>query len=378
MSHLNKKIMKQFYSLICLPIVLAGAFFLNACTDNGTPGTEDVPVEKIELDRASVELLKGGEVRLAATVFPDNATDKTVTWESSAPDIADVSEDGTVSALTEGAATITATAGEKTAFCTVTVLAIEVESVTVEPSTIEIMRGETAELTATVLPENAEIKTVIWSSSDEEIVTVDENGVITAVSTGSASVMAEAGNQGGICEVTVLPIPVETVTVTPESVEMKIGETVQLSAEPEPEDADDRSVVWSSSDESVAKVSETGEVTAVSAGDAIITATSGEAAGECSISVIDNPKIGDFYYSDGTYSTDFRTDKTVVWSSSDTDVATVSASGEVVALSEGVADIVAACGGVEAVCTVSVSTPVPVEKSYWGKRRSRSYARILC
>lgn len=155
MSHLNKKIMKQFYSLICLPIVLAGAFFLNACTDNGTPGTEDVPVEKIELDRASVELLKGGEVRLAATVFPDNATDKTVTWESSAPDIADVSEDGTVSALSEGAATITATAGEKTAFCTVTVLAIEVESVTVEPSTIEIMRGETAELTATVLPENA-------------------------------------------------------------------------------------------------------------------------------------------------------------------------------------------------------------------------------
>ena len=156
--------MKQFYSLICLPIVLAGAFFLNACTDNGTPGTEDVPVEKIEL----------GEVRLAATVFPDNATDKTVTWESSAPDIADVSEDGTVSALSEGAATITATAGEKTAFCTVTVLAIEVESVTVEPSTIEIMRGETAGLTATVLPENAEVKTVIWSSSDEEIVTVDE------------------------------------------------------------------------------------------------------------------------------------------------------------------------------------------------------------
>ena len=53
MSHLNKKIMKQFYSLICLPIVLAGAFFLNACADNGTPGTEDVPVEKIELGRAS-------------------------------------------------------------------------------------------------------------------------------------------------------------------------------------------------------------------------------------------------------------------------------------------------------------------------------------
>lgn len=124
--------------------------------------------------------------------------------------------------------------------------------------------------------------------------------------------MAEAGNQGGICEVTVLPIPVETVTVTPESVEMKIGETAQLSAAVEPEDADDRSVVWSSSDESVAKVSETGEVTAVSAGDAIITATSGEAAGECSISVIDNPKIGDFYYSDGTYSTDLRTDKTPI------------------------------------------------------------------
>lgn len=71
-------------------------------------------------------------------------------------------------------------------------------------------------------------------------------------------------------------------------------------------------MVWSSSDESVAKVSETGEVTAVSAGDAIITATSGEAAGECSISVIDNPKIGDFYYSDGTYSTDLRTDKTPI------------------------------------------------------------------
>lgn len=62
-------------------------------------------------------------------------------------------------------------------------------------------------------------------------------------------------------------------------------------------------------------------------------------------------------------------DKTVVWSSSDTDVATVSSSGEVVALSEGVADIVAACGGVEAVCGISVSTPVPVEKIILGKTK---------
>ncbi|MDR2041112.1 MAG: Ig-like domain-containing protein, partial [Tannerella sp.] len=145
--------------------------------------------------------------QLTATVLPDNATDKTVPWSSSHPDVATVSETGLVTAVSEGTATITATTqnGERTASCevTVTVPTIPVASVTLDITEATLEVGVTQQLTATVFPENATDKTVSWSSSHPDVATVSETGLVTAVSEGTATITATSGEQSDICEVTV-------------------------------------------------------------------------------------------------------------------------------------------------------------------------------
>lgn len=129
-------------------LAAAGLAVMPGCSDDPipNPGNEDVPVEEITLDKTSLQLVKGDKIRIEAVVSPENATDKTIAWESSDSAVVEVSEDGTVTAMSVGAATVTASAGDKTAFCTVTVSAIEVESVSVEPVEISIIKGETFQL----------------------------------------------------------------------------------------------------------------------------------------------------------------------------------------------------------------------------------------
>ena len=106
-----------------------------------------------------------------------------MTWTSSSSSIATVDQNGKITAVSEGTATITAKAGDKTASCTVTVKknTVAVESVTLDKSSLELTEGETATLTASVKPDNATNKTVTWSSSNQSVATVDQNGTVTAV-----------------------------------------------------------------------------------------------------------------------------------------------------------------------------------------------------
>ena len=142
---------------------------------------------------------------LTATVSPDNATDKTVTWSSSDKSVATVSSSGKVTAVKAGTAKITAKAGDKTATCTVTVSekVIAVTSIKLDKSTLSLTEGETAALTATVSPDNATDKTVTWSSSDKSIATVSSSGKVTAVKAGTAKITAKAGDKTATCLVTV-------------------------------------------------------------------------------------------------------------------------------------------------------------------------------
>ena len=123
------------------------------------------------LDKTTASLKAGETITLTATVNPDDATDKTVTWSSSDQTIATVSN-GVVTAKKVGNATITAKAGSKTATCQITVVATEVTSVTLNKTTASLRAGETVTLTATVNPDDATDKTVTWSSSDQTIATV--------------------------------------------------------------------------------------------------------------------------------------------------------------------------------------------------------------
>lgn len=286
--------------------VTALAILIAGCTQ------EQVKVSEVKVTPSTAQITKGGSVSLSAEVLPDNVEDKTVTWTSSSPEIATVDNNGTVTGISLGSATITASCGEKSGYSTITVSAIAVESVTITPSSLEMIEGETASLKAEVLPENADDKTVVWESIDESIATVDTQGNVTAIKPGKTKIMATCGNQGATCDITVSGKPVESVTVEPAQISLKSGEQKQLTATVLPEDAEDKTVTWESSDENVATVDDNGTVTAVAAGEAIITAKSADKQGTCEVSVLNRPVLGDFYYSDGTWSTELDKNKTPI------------------------------------------------------------------
>lgn len=249
-----------------------------------------IKVTAVELSQTSMELLPGESYVLTATVYPENATDKTVTWSSSDTDIAIVA-DGMVTAVAVGSAIVTAQSGNVKAECTVTVNPIEVTSVGLSRTSVELLPGESVELTAAVYPENATDKTVTWSSSNTEVATVVD-GKITAVAAGSAVITAQAGNVKAECSVTVTVIDVTSIRISRTFATLSTGETLELTASVEPENATYKDIAWSSSDTGVATVTD-GKVTAVAAGSVVITAAASNGlTASCRINVVKGPDAG--------------------------------------------------------------------------------------
>ena len=176
---------------------------------------QPVPVSSVSISGSGVSdgklsLKLGASVQLTATVTPSNATDKTVSWTSSNSSVAKVS-DGKITAVKAGTATITATAGGKTASVVVAVAdnPVPVESVSVSgdgvsDGKLSLKSGASAQLTATVKPDNATDRKVTWTSSDSSVANVMGTGVVTAGSkAGKATVTATAGGKSASVEVTV-------------------------------------------------------------------------------------------------------------------------------------------------------------------------------
>ncbi|MBQ8831797.1 MAG: DUF4465 domain-containing protein [Oscillospiraceae bacterium] len=163
-----------------------------------------VAVTGVTLDKAEADVEVGSTVTLTATVSPENATDKTMNWSSSDETVATVA-DGVVTAVARGEATITVQAGEFTATCVVTVSnAVDATGVTLDKTELSMARWTTETLTATVSPEDANEKTVTWSSSDEKVASVAD-GVITANGEGTATITVTTtdGSFTAVCAVTV-------------------------------------------------------------------------------------------------------------------------------------------------------------------------------
>lgn len=339
-----------------------------------------VPVTGVTLNETEVTLEEGETFTLEETVLPEDAGNKTVSWATSDAAVVTV-EKGVVTAVAPGEATITVTTedGGKTSDCKIVVkpAVIAVESVSLDKTELTIAEGENATLNATVLPENATNRNVVWTSDNEEVATVSD-GKITALKSGAATitVTTEDGGKTAECKVTVEKsvVHVESVSLDRSSLELVAGNSETLSATVLPENATDKAVVWSSSDESVATV-EDGVVTAVGAGEAVITVTTqdGGKTATCQVTVedayvpvsnvtLDNTSLvlneGESATLAATVLPENATDKSLVWSSSDESVATVN-DGEVVAVNMGTAVITVTTtdGGKTAECTVTVKDP---------------------
>ena len=255
---------------------------------------QTVPVTGVTLDKAELTLEKGSTGTLKATVEPQNATNNTVTWSSSNPEVATV-DNGVVTAVSAGEAIITVTTedGAKTATCKVTVNApqtVPVTGVTLDKTSLDLKTGDNTTLTATVNPESATNKDVTWISDKPEIAAV-EGGTVTAKAAGTAIIAVTTIDGGKIatCKVTVTPktVPVSGIQVQG-SASVYVGGSTKLTATVTPTNATNQKVTWSSNNESVATVGTDGTVTAVSAGTATITVTTedGQKTAACTVTVL--------------------------------------------------------------------------------------------
>lgn len=334
--------------------------------------TPPVPVTGVTLDKVSETLNRGAVLTLAETIAPENATDKEISWTSSNPAVASV-EDGTVTALSTGTATITVKTedGNYTASCIITVVE-PVTSVVLNKKTCTVVKGETETLTATILPEDATNKKVTWSSSNTAIATVN-NGIITGIGGGTAviTVTTVDGSYTDRCTVTVVE-PVTGVTLDKTSETLAVGAKTSLTKTVAPANAGNKNVSWSSSDTSIATVSD-GVVTAISAGTVTITVTTqeGNYTADCKITVIvpvasvtlnktaSTLLIGEIETLIATVLPENAANKSVVWNSSNPAVATVN-HGEVTALSGGTTTITVTTqdGNYIAKCEITVAVAV--------------------
>lgn len=345
---------------------------------------KSVAVTEVRLDKTATTLVEGDTDELMATVMPENATDKGIEWKSSDESVATVSQTGLVTALKEGSSAITVITndGGFKATCDVTVnkKVIAVTSVVLGNTELTLVEGEEEKLAVAVTPENATDKSVVWESGNESVATVSQEGLVTAVGEGKATITVKT-NDGGFsasCEVTVKKkvIAVTGVKLSAASMTLREGEKGTLTATVEPANATNKNVEWWTSDLDVVSVTSTsggsnGYVEARGAGKATVTVKTedGEFSASCEITVEKKEvpvtgialeqsslllPVGNTYTLRAHVQPSNATDQDIKWGSSNGGVATVDQTGKVTAVAAGTVDILATLAGKFARCTVQV------------------------
>lgn len=359
-----------------------------AASVEGVAGYSDVtvlpkPPASITLSSKTLSLTVGQEARLQATVKDADGgvlTDAPVDWKSSNTAVATVDANGLVHGVSAGTATITATSGSVSDQAAVTVSPVPANAVVVSPGEATLFVGETVTLKATVTDANGDPlsgRPVTWSSSATGVATVSASGVVTAKAPGTATITASSEGKSGKSTITVKLVPVASVDMNPGELELQIGQSATITATPKSADGialTGRSISWKSRDPGIATVSSNGQVTAKSAGSTIIEASSEGVTGVALVTVANVPVssvvvtpdtatlvVGQSkqlsaktYDAGGTE----LSGRTITWSSSNEDVASVSSSGKVLAVAPGSATITATSEGKSDQATITVIAPV--------------------
>jgi uncharacterized protein YjdB len=312
--------------------------------------TKDIHITSTS--KNEITLHNGETDTLTATVFPENADNKNVTWSSSDEKVATV-KDGKVTGIGKGTAVITVKTedGEFVDVCSVTVLQ-NVTEISVKNTEYTIKEGTIIKVDAFAMPENAENRALTWQSSDESVATVN-NGEIKGVKKGEAEITISSVYTKGVSTKikVIVTKPVAGITISKTLAETNVGGKVTLEATVTPADANNQKLIWTSSDEKIATVAD-GVVTAKSRGEVVITVSTvdGGYTANCRINVVQpvtHIKLdSDAYY---LYKGEPVTikyevfpananNKTLTWSSSDENILTV-VDGVITPLNPGTAEI---------------------------------------
>lgn len=386
--------------LILLSLLTTCASALTACQYNfkydipvyPVVDPEDDPTriilpKNIFLSNTKKQVLIGNTVNLYATVSPTNTTDKSLIWSSENNNIASVSQNGEVTGISEGRVIVSAKSNADNNIVASCEITVDPEVIHITEfdlsSTIENIKvGNTAMIYPIISPADATNKKVIWTSSDESILTVND-GLITGVAPGEALVTAatEDSNLVQTCKVTVRPrtsqddVLPESITLDVTSKTVSAGSNFQLVPTIGPDDVDDRTVTWKSSNSTVASVSPSGVVSANSEGTAVITVTANantSVTATCTVLVTEKQisvksvilsegskslEVGQTFGLTATVLPDNASNKNVSWESDKPSVATVT-NGVVTAVSAGnaIITVVTEDGNKKASCSISVKS----------------------
>ena len=286
-----------------------GKAIITVTSPNGKTATCVVKVVADQIDVKSITLnpdkntLDTGETgQIIAVIEPVNATNRELVWSSSDSSVATVDSKGVIKGIKSGTVTITAKTkdGKVVGTTTITVKVTPtpvptpkvITSLSFAQDNISIKKGNTLGLVVEVEPAELSNTKLTWTSSDSSIVKVDENGKITGIKEGTATITVTSPNgKKATCtvNVTVDTIEVEEITLIPDKTTLEINETGQITAIIEPENATNRELVWSSSDPSIVTVDSNGVIKGIKEGTVTITAKTkdGKVVGTTTITVED-------------------------------------------------------------------------------------------
>ena len=313
--------------------------------------TATVAVTGVMLNKTETTILEGSSETLVATVLPENATNRNVSWKSSDEAVATVDANGKVTGVKAGEAVITVTTedGKKTNTCKVTVKSntVNVKGVVLNKTSISIPIGEDETLAAKVLPENATNQNVTWSCKNPEIASVDANGKVTGIKAGMTivTVTTEDGGKTADCAVNVSERHISVMGVELNKTEFifQVGDSETLVASIKPENASNKKVTWVSDKPEIATVDANGKVTGVKAGVATITVTTDDGGKTATCKVLVSPRVYKVTVTPATltmginktYKLNANVEgptgvlRKVFWTSSDETIATVDNNGNV-------------------------------------------------
>ncbi|WP_165750494.1 Ig domain-containing protein, partial [Cellulophaga sp. Z1A5H] len=347
-----------------------------------------IAVTSVSISPTSITITNGSTTTLTGTIAPVNATNQNVTWSSDNTSVATVNNSGVVTSVGVGDAKITVTTEDggftATSLVTVEAAAMAVTSVSISPTSITITNGSTTTLTGTIAPANATNQNVTWSSDNTGVATVNASGVVTSVGVGDAKITVTTEDGGftatSLVTVEAAAIAVTSVSISPTSITITNGSTTTLTGTIAPVNATNQNVTWSSDNTSVATVNASGVVTSLGVGDAKITVTTEDGGFTAtSLVTVEDDSIavtsvsisptaititnGSTTTLTGTIAPTNATNQNVTWSSSNTSLATVNATGLVTGVGVGSAIITITTedGNFFANSLITVNTPpIPV------------------
>ncbi|MBR5729780.1 MAG: Ig-like domain-containing protein [Prevotella sp.] len=336
---------------------------------------EEIYAERIDISAPEI-LYVGDSHELKVEFTPYNTSFTDVTWGVSDGEILSIEKDGTCTALRYGEVQVIATNADRSCTDTKTIKVYDhTTGVNISESSLKLKIREKAILAANTLPLETSDGMITWSTDDELVATVDYNGGVRGVGTGTCTIKATTvdGGYTATCEVTVTQ-PVEALTLEKHELNLSAGETGKLYAQIVPVNADDKAVVWSSSDDEVAMVDANGVVTAVKGGEAwikVVSEDNMEAKDSCKVTITQPVTgiqlsetsatlndIGQTIILKAAVTPENASNSEVKWTSSNESVCVVS-NGTVVAVGEGTCVIIVTTqdGGYIATCTVTVAIP---------------------